>query len=85
MVLSKNNKFVDIEVYGAKTEPGIRITVCKLNSVKSFLFILVLALSVPNKKPSGRITAARPFFLSLYIITDINKSAVSDDAKSDGK
>ena len=37
----------------------------------------VLALSVPNKNPSGKTMATRPFCFNLYIITDINKSAVS--------
>lgn len=43
--------------------------------------IATLALSVPNRKPSGRMTAARPFSFSRYIITDMNRSAVSLLAK----
>lgn len=50
-----------------------------------FFLILYFALSVPKRKPSGRITAARPFFLSLYIITFINRSAVSELLSSVGK
>lgn len=76
---------VVIDVYGAKTELGNLIIVCKLNSFSSFVFIFILVLSVPNKNPSGSITAALPKDLSLYMINAINKSAVSDPLKFDGK
>ena len=45
-----------MEVYGAKTLPGMRMTVCRLNSLSSFFLMFTLALSVPNRKPSGRMT-----------------------------
>ena len=74
-----------MDVYGEKTLPGIRIIVCTLNSENSFVLIATFALSVPNKNPSGRITAALPFYFKRYMITDIKRSAVSLLARSDGK
>lgn len=46
--------------------------------------IATFALSVPNRKPSGRMTAALPFCFRRYIMTDMNRSAVSLLARSDG-
>ena len=74
-----------MEVYGAKTLPGMRMTVCRLNSLSSFFLMFTFALSVPNRKPSGRMTAARPPGLSRYMMTDMNRSAVSLLARSSGK
>ena len=82
MARLKNKIFVVIKVYRANTLLCIRITVYMLNSDKSFFLIATFALSVPNRKPSGRITAARPFCLRRYMMTDINRSAVSELAKS---
>ena len=84
-VSAKKRILVVMDVYGAKTLCGIRTTVCRLKSESSFFLIATFALSVPKRKPSGRITAALPFFFSLYMMTDINKSAVSLLARSDGK
>ncbi len=47
-------------VYGANTVAGIRITVCRLKLCNSRDFIVSFAPSVPNKNPSGKITAALP-------------------------
>ena len=56
--------FVEIDVYGANTPPGKRIIVNRYTYSKSFFLIATLALSVPNKKPSGKITPQRPFCLN---------------------
>ena len=74
-----------MDVYGANTELGNLIIVCKLNSLNSFAFMFIFVLSAPNKNPSGNITAALPNDFNLYIIRAINKSAVSDPLKFDGK
>ena len=68
-----------------KGEPGSRTTVCRLNWEMSFFLMFTLALSRPNRKPSGTTTAALPFFFKRYIITDMKRSAVSELAKSSGK
>ena len=84
-VLAKNKILVVMLVYGAKTRGGNVIIVCKLHSLSNLALIDFLILSVPNKKPSGRITAALPSRFSLNMITDMNKSAVSELLKSTGK
>lgn len=62
-----------------------RVARHRLTRLSSFSLIATFALSVPNRKPSGRMTAARPFCLSRYIITDMKRSAVSLLARSAGK
>lgn len=47
--------------------------------------IAILALSVPNRKPSGRMMAHRPFCFKRYMMTDIKRSAVSLLRRSAGK
>ena len=51
----------------------------------SAFLIFTFALSVPKRKPSGIMTAARPVAFKRYIITDINRSAVSLLLRSVGK
>ena len=84
-VLSKNSRFVVIGVYGLNTELGNLTTVCRLNSPISFFLMFTFALSRPNRKPSGTTTAALPFFFNRYRMTDMNRSAVSELARSSGK
>src|SRR5699024_3164781 len=85
VVLSKNRMLVVMEVYGENTLPGKRMMVWRSNSRSSFFLMFTLALSVPNRNPSGRITDARPPRFSRYMMTDINRSAVSELARSSGK
>ena len=51
----------------------------------SFFLMFTLALSRPNRKPSGTTTAALPFFFKRYMITERKRSAVSELAKSSGR
>ena len=69
----------------AHTGCGKRTIICRVNPFKILVFIATFALSVPNKNPSGKITAARTLNFSLAIMTFINKSAVFELISSIGK
>ena len=77
--------FAVIDVYGANTGFGKRTIICRVNSFKILVFIATFALSVPNKNPSGKTTAARPLNFNLAIMAFINKSVVSGFISSIGK
>ena len=65
--------------------PGKRIIVWRLKSRSIFCLIANFAPSVPKRKPSGTMTAARPLVFSLYIISTMKRSAVSLERNSIGK
>ena len=63
-------------------ENGVKIPFNEINFKVAYKDTPLLCIEGGS---AGRITAQRPFSFNLYIITDINKSAVSLLAKSDGK